>query len=58
MKIDLADLLFFAGLLLLLIVAFHFGLWIGLAMMAIYLIIGGRELAKMKARSPHASRSK
>lgn len=50
MKIDVADLVFCAGLILLLIVAWHFSIWIALALLAVYLIIGGRELGKLKSR--------
>lgn len=52
MRIDVADLFFFAGLVLLLIVGWHFSIWASLALLAVYLIIGGRELGKLKSRQP------
>lgn len=50
--IDIEDLLVFAGLITLLVVAFHFGLWLGIALAGVYLIIIGLWYGKVKAQQP------
>jgi hypothetical protein len=56
--IDIEDLLLLAGIVLLLVVAFHFGLWAGLGTLAIALIITGLALGKLKAYSKPYSKPK
>jgi hypothetical protein len=48
--IDIEDLLVFAGLITLLVVAFHFGVWMGIAIAGVYLIIIGLWYGKVKAQ--------
>jgi hypothetical protein len=50
--IDIEDLLVFAGLITLLVVAFHFGLWLGITIAGVYLIIIGLWYGKVKAQRP------
>ncbi|HEV7675382.1 MAG TPA: hypothetical protein VGQ12_12695 [Candidatus Angelobacter sp.] len=51
--IDIEDLLVFAGIVALLVVAFHIGLWTGIAGVGVLLIIGGLALGKLKSQRKH-----
>jgi hypothetical protein len=48
--IEIEDLLLIAGLIVLLVVAFHYGIWIGIALVGMYLIVAAWQVGKIKAR--------
>lgn len=48
--IEIEDLLLIGGLIVLLVVAFHYGVWIGFATVGVYLIVAAWQMAKIKAR--------
>lgn len=50
--IDSEDLLLFAGVVLILIVAFHAGLWVGLGVLGLCLLAAGHIMGKIKSRLP------
>jgi hypothetical protein len=56
--IDIEDLLLFAGMVILLVVAFHFGLWTGIALLGIVFIAGSVMLGKIKAANPNGKGKK
>ncbi|MFL6314793.1 MAG: hypothetical protein ACJ71W_22030 [Terriglobales bacterium] len=56
--IDIEDLLVFAGLIVLLVVSFHFGLWFGIAVAGGYLILIGLWYGKVKAQQSTQTRVK
>jgi hypothetical protein len=56
--IDIEDLSVFVGLIVLLVVAFHFGLWFGIAVAGGYLILIGLWYGKVKAQHTPQSRVK
>lgn len=56
--IDIEDLLLFAGVVTLLVVAFHLGIWTGVAFVGICLIAGGVMLGKIKAANPNGKKGK
>jgi hypothetical protein len=48
--IDIEDLLLVAGLIVLLVVAFHYGCWIGITLVGVYLIVAAWQVGKIKTR--------
>lgn len=56
--IDIDDLLLIAGVIVLLVVAFHLGLWIGIAFVGIILVAASAVLARIKAAQPNTRKVK